>query len=282
MVEDTVLVSQTDDGKEEREIEILTSEMQSGENVREVGSDVKEGEVILKRGEGITAIGGEFGLLASVGTRKVAIYRKPVVGVLSTGDEIIPHDRSGHLKLGEVRDTNRPTLLTALRGQGFEAVDLGIVSDKYVHSYAQYTVHNPLPSTFFSLTTRTTQTRCPRRNPPLRTHESRRDHNLRWRLYGRARPSKTHHRARPRRYYPFRPREYEARETHDLRNHTHEALFSYHHPNPQNNLLPPRKPRLRHSNLPPLRPPFPTPSERHLARGLAHREGRARRACPHG
>lgn len=130
MVEDTVLHSQTDDGAEEKEVEILTSEIQAGENVREVGSDVKSGETILKKGEGITVVGGEFGLLASVGTKEVSVYKRPVVGVLSTGDEIIPHDREGPLHLGEVRDTNRPTLITAARSHHFEVVDLGIVSDK--------------------------------------------------------------------------------------------------------------------------------------------------------
>ncbi|KZM25831.1 uncharacterized protein EKO05_0009137 [Ascochyta rabiei] len=130
MVEDTVLKSQTDDGNEEKEVEILTDEIKPGENVREVGSDVKEGETILKKGEGVTVVGGEFGLLASVGTREVSVYRRPVVGVLSTGDEIIPHDREGSLRLGEVRDTNRPTLITAARSHRFEVVDLGIASDK--------------------------------------------------------------------------------------------------------------------------------------------------------
>lgn len=130
MVEDTVLSSKTEDGKEEKEVEILTDAIQAGENVREVGSDVQAGDVILRKGEGITANGGEFGLLASVGTRHVSVYKKPVVGVLSTGDEIVPHDRSGELQLGEVRDTNRPTLLTAVRGSGFKAIDLGIASDK--------------------------------------------------------------------------------------------------------------------------------------------------------
>lgn len=130
MVEDTILRSLTPDGKEENEIEILTDATQPGENVREIGSDVRAGEVILRKGEMITAEGGELGLLASVGTMEVSVYRKPVVGVLSTGDEIIPHDRPGELRLGEVRDTNRPTLLTLVRAQGFEAIDLGIASDR--------------------------------------------------------------------------------------------------------------------------------------------------------
>lgn len=130
MVEDTVLRSMTDDGREEKEIEILTDEIEAGENVREPGSDVQKGDVIMRKGEGITAVGGEFGLLASVGTREVSVYRKPVVGVLSTGDEIVEFDRPDALRLGEVRDTNRPTLLTAVKGSGFEAVDLRIASDQ--------------------------------------------------------------------------------------------------------------------------------------------------------
>ena len=130
MVEDTVLRSKTDDGEEEKEVEILTDEIKPGENVREIGSDVKAGDVIMKKGEGITAVGGEFGLLASVGTREVNVHKKPTIGVLSTGDEIVQHNREGALRLGEVRDTNRPTLLTAIRGSGFPVVDLGIASDK--------------------------------------------------------------------------------------------------------------------------------------------------------
>ncbi|EKG13491.1 Molybdopterin binding protein [Macrophomina phaseolina MS6] len=130
MVEDTVLESMTEDGKEEKEIKILTSDIKPGENVREVGSDVQAGDVIMKAGEGITAVGGELGLLASVGVKEVKVYKKPVVGVLSTGDEIVEFDRAGDLRLGEVRDTNRPTLLNAARSSGFEAVDLGIASDK--------------------------------------------------------------------------------------------------------------------------------------------------------
>lgn len=130
MVEDTVLKSMTDDGQEERDIEMLADGIEIGENVREVGSDVQSGETILRKGEGITVVGGEFGLLASVGTKEVAVYRRPVIGVLSTGDEIIPHDREGPLRLGEVRDTNRPTLITAAQSHKFDVIDLGIASDK--------------------------------------------------------------------------------------------------------------------------------------------------------
>jgi gephyrin len=132
MVEDTVVKSVTDDNKEEKEVEILTSEIEEGENVREIGSDVQQGSIIMRKGDGVSAVGGELGLLASVGIQHVLVYRKPVVGVLSTGDEIVHHMdvAPGKLKFGQVRDTNRPTLITAIERTGFKAVDLGIAADK--------------------------------------------------------------------------------------------------------------------------------------------------------
>jgi gephyrin len=129
MVEDTVLKTMTEDDREEKEVEILAENIKAGENVREIGSDIKTGAIILQRGEEISATGGELGLLASVGKAEVMVYRKPVVGVLSTGDEIVQHDRPGELQLGEVRDCNRPTIIAAVLSWGFKAVDLGIARD---------------------------------------------------------------------------------------------------------------------------------------------------------
>lgn len=129
MVEDTRLVKSSEDGQEELEVEILASDVKVGENIREVGSDIEVGSTILRTGDQISATGGELGLLVSVGKAEVQIYHRPVVGVLSTGDEIVHHDRPGELRLGEVRDCNRPTIMGAIRGWGYEAVDLGIASD---------------------------------------------------------------------------------------------------------------------------------------------------------
>lgn len=211
MVEDTVLKSQTDDGKEEKEIEILTDEIKAGENVREVGSDVKEGDTILKKGEGITVIGGEFGLLASVGTTKVSVYRRPVVGVLSTGDELIEHNREGPLRMGEVRDTNRPTLITAVRSHRFDAIDLGVASDKYVFGFAI------ICDAFITDTNQAGESRS---NAPRCSPQVRHGHHVRWRFDGRARSSQAHHRAQSRWHHPLWSREHETRKAHDLRHRT--------------------------------------------------------------
>jgi gephyrin len=129
MVEDTTLDSCTPDGKEEATIEILAEGVEPGENVREPGSDVKLGSKILARGDLITPVGGEIGLLASTGTKTVKVFRKPRVGVLSTGDELVEHNDPRTLTGGQIRDSNRPSLLSCLNSWGFETVDLGIARD---------------------------------------------------------------------------------------------------------------------------------------------------------
>ncbi|UKZ73525.1 hypothetical protein TrVFT333_001172 [Trichoderma virens FT-333] len=130
MVEDTTLKTMTDDGKEEKEVEIQAGGVTDGANVREIGSDIAQGSVILKKGEQISGVGGEIGLLAAVGVAEAQVFKRPVIGILSTGDEIVDYNRPGGLKLGEVRDTNRITLISAAREWGFSVIDLGIASDK--------------------------------------------------------------------------------------------------------------------------------------------------------
>ena len=60
------------------------------------------------------------------------VYKKPVVAILSTGNEIIdlqePNPLSGD-DWGGIFDTNRPSLQAALEGMGYQVVDLGIVPD---------------------------------------------------------------------------------------------------------------------------------------------------------
>jgi gephyrin len=76
MVEDTRLVStrKDTDGQdgEENEVETL-AQIPVGENVRDLGSDVKAGELVLQKGEVITSLGGEIGTLAFVGRKEVGI-----------------------------------------------------------------------------------------------------------------------------------------------------------------------------------------------------------------
>lgn len=106
--------------------DVVTIEMavQPGTSVRETGSDVQPGDVVITPGTALTP--AHLGVLASVGIEQVLVHRKPLVGVLSTGSELVT---AGRLRRGEIRDANRPTLLALVRDAGFAAVDLGTAPD---------------------------------------------------------------------------------------------------------------------------------------------------------
>ncbi|KAG8968956.1 hypothetical protein FRC03_005501 [Tulasnella sp. 419] len=87
MVEDTKLV-QTDEDGEEDEVEMLAA-VDPGENVRQPGSDVMKGEKVMDVGEIIGSNGGEIGTLVFVGRKEIKVHRKPVVAILSTGNELL-------------------------------------------------------------------------------------------------------------------------------------------------------------------------------------------------
>jgi molybdenum cofactor synthesis domain-containing protein len=96
-----------------------------GAAIRHPGGDIAIGQEVFPAG---TILGpGHLGVLASIGWEKVAVYRRPRVGVLSTGDELV--EGSVPLQPGQIRDTNRLTLLSLCRQSGFEAVDLGAARD---------------------------------------------------------------------------------------------------------------------------------------------------------
>ena len=96
-----------------------------GNHIRRPGEDVAAGEQVLEPGTVVTP--GRVGLLAAVGAYEVSAHGRPRVGVLSTGDELA--DTAGPLRRGQIRDTNRRTLLGLVAEAGFEGVDLGIARD---------------------------------------------------------------------------------------------------------------------------------------------------------
>ncbi len=99
----------------------------AGEFVRVPGDDVKVGQVLVVAGDELSP--ATLGVLAGQGIASLRAYRRPRVGVLSTGNELA---RSlGPLGAGEIRDVNRPLLLALVKESGWVPVDLGIVHDDY-------------------------------------------------------------------------------------------------------------------------------------------------------
>ncbi|MFZ4531021.1 MAG: molybdopterin biosynthesis protein [Alsobacter sp.] len=96
-----------------------------GSGVGFAGGDIARGEVLLRRG---TPIGArEIAMLAAVGLGSVAVVRRPRVGVLSTGDELVAPGNA--LGPAQIYDSNGPLVLAAVAENGGEPVAYGAVGD---------------------------------------------------------------------------------------------------------------------------------------------------------
>jgi molybdenum cofactor synthesis domain-containing protein len=96
-----------------------------GTHLRAAGEDLKAGERVFGAGDEVTP--ARLGVLASLGVDEVLAFPRPRVGVLSTGDELVVGPAP--LRPGQIRDSNRPTLLALVAAAGFEPVDLGRAPD---------------------------------------------------------------------------------------------------------------------------------------------------------
>jgi molybdopterin molybdotransferase len=97
-----------------------------GENTIKIGEDVKEGEEVIHRGVRIRP--PEVGGLAALGVMELEVARRPVVGIISTGDEVVPPDHD--LSPGQVRDINSYTLATLMIQAGAIPKRYGIIPDQ--------------------------------------------------------------------------------------------------------------------------------------------------------
>lgn len=132
MVEDTQLEAADANG-EEVSVRTLAA-VPPGQHVRQPGSDVRAGDVVVSRGQVVSAAGGELGTLAFVGSRKAIVHRLPRVAILSTGDELVDvHANAdapaGTPSWGGIFDCNRPAIASVLHSHHFPTVDCGIVRD---------------------------------------------------------------------------------------------------------------------------------------------------------
>lgn len=97
-----------------------------GRNVRHAGSDVRVGEAVLDAGRALTA--GDLAALAAQGRAQVAVVRRPVVAITSSGDELIDVD-GGEPARGQVVNGNSLALAAAVEAIGAEARILPVVPD---------------------------------------------------------------------------------------------------------------------------------------------------------
>jgi molybdopterin molybdotransferase len=94
-------------------------EINDGEGTRDhitpEGADVRAGDLLCERGTLLSP--AAVGMLAAAGVADVSVFKQPRVGVLVTGDELVPPGTP--LRPGQIRDSNRAALCAALAAMGF-------------------------------------------------------------------------------------------------------------------------------------------------------------------
>jgi molybdopterin molybdotransferase len=123
---DTVIRQEdTDLGPDDVEIR---SDRDVGVNIRLAGEDIRRGETVLHAGAELGA--AELGVLASLAVAHPLVYRRPRVGILGGGDEIVDVDQPEEILSGrKVASSNSHTLSALVRLAGGEPLNLGLARD---------------------------------------------------------------------------------------------------------------------------------------------------------
>ena len=122
---DAVIMVELTDYDEQSGVVVVQQSVPVGNHIRPAGEDLDVGSTVFTAGTALTA--GHLGVLASIGEMAPLVYPRPRVGVLSTGDELI--DGPEPLQPGQIRDSNRHTLLALLAHEHCTGVDLGCAPD---------------------------------------------------------------------------------------------------------------------------------------------------------
>jgi molybdopterin molybdotransferase len=107
-----------------KQIKIFRS-AKSGDYVRLPGEDVKEGELVFEKGVRIRP--QEIGMLASLGYDRVLVVRQPRVGILATGDELVPIEQA--LQPGQIRNSNSYSQAAQVISLNAIPILLGVAGD---------------------------------------------------------------------------------------------------------------------------------------------------------
>lgn len=97
-----------------------------GQNLIFKGDDVKPDQVVLPAGHRLEA--HDIGALAALGVTRVPVWARPLVGIISTGDELVPAEQTP--AGGQIRDVNSHMLAAAVEEWGCSARCVGILKDE--------------------------------------------------------------------------------------------------------------------------------------------------------
>jgi len=123
---DSVIRQEDTDGGENTVT--IVKDRDVGVNIRQAGEDIRKGATVLTAGTELRP--AHLGVLASLAVAHPLVYRRPRVGVLGSGDEIVDVDQPEEILSGrKIASSNTHTLVALIREAGGEPVNLGIAAD---------------------------------------------------------------------------------------------------------------------------------------------------------
>lgn len=121
---DAILIQEDADASRDGVI-LAKSHLDEGQFIRPAGLDFAEGDRLLASGTVLDA--GHLSLAAAGNHATLPVFRRPVVGVLATGDELVPPGQE--TGPGQIIASNSYGVAAIARAAGAEIVDLGIARD---------------------------------------------------------------------------------------------------------------------------------------------------------
>ena len=125
---DTVIRVEHTDGEAQPGFVVIGRSDDLGRHVRAAGRDMRRGRETVPAGTRVHS--GSLPVILASGCDPVPVHRRPRVGVLSSGDELVGMERFDRVAAGKaVPDTNLPMILAAVAESGSVPVDLGVATD---------------------------------------------------------------------------------------------------------------------------------------------------------
>ena len=109
-----------------KELSVLAS-ISEGQNIRRKGNELRKGDSVFLPGKLINPT--TVGLLTSLGLTSISVYKKPIVRIISTGDELIPAGNA--LQEGQIYESNSSTLASVMQKFGFDCSEKSHLKDDF-------------------------------------------------------------------------------------------------------------------------------------------------------
>ncbi len=111
----------------------IQNQIPVGANIRSEGEQITKGKLALRRGIKMTP--AAIGYLSSLGIKEVSVFKKPVIAIVTTGNELV--EAGEELEYGQIYESNSKMLLSALYSLNFYDVKIHKIEDDYKTTHSK-------------------------------------------------------------------------------------------------------------------------------------------------